>query len=183
MAEVWMLLHCALDLLPRLAAGRKSHSAIVIMNGQSMEMAEQSGIHGFDGHKRVDGRNRYILVRHCHVNRCADVKGFSVGDCESARCVMVAGFLSPDPNCPSANSVMSGRNHEIRRRPEVAIDHHVRRQEPLRLTVRFEPFHLSLSSSRGSMRLLSSIALAVVGDQRRERPTILHGRPAMGRTS
>ena len=48
-------------------------------------------------------------------------------------------------------------------RPEVAVDHRVRRQESLCLTVRFEPLHLSLSSSRGSMRILSPIVQIPAG--------------------
>ena len=41
--------------------------------------------------------------------------------------------------------------------PEVTVDHGVRRQKSLGLIGRFEPLHLSLSSSRGSMRILGSI--------------------------
>jgi hypothetical protein len=48
-------------------------------------------------------------------------------------------------------------------RPGVAVDHRVRRQEPLCLTVRFEPLHLPLSSSRGSMRILSPIVQIPAG--------------------
>ena len=48
-------------------------------------------------------------------------------------------------------------------RPEVAIDQSVRRQEPLCLTVRFEPLHLSLSSSCRSMRILSPIVQIPAG--------------------
>ncbi len=37
--------------------------------------------------------------------------------------------------------------------PEVTVDHGVRRQKSLGLIGRFEPLHLSLSSSRRSMRI------------------------------
>jgi hypothetical protein len=39
----------------------------------------------------------------------------------------------------------------------VTIDRRVRRQEPLCLVGRFEPLHLSLSSSSGLMRILCAI--------------------------
>jgi hypothetical protein len=51
-------------------------------------------------------------------------------------------------------------------RPEVAVDHRVRRQEPLCLTVRFEPLHLSLSSSRGIEPRIAASLHAIDGHQR-----------------
>jgi putative transposase len=56
------LLHRALDPLARLAAGRKPDPTVVIMDGQSVTTAEQGGVGGFDGHKRVNGRKRHALV-------------------------------------------------------------------------------------------------------------------------
>jgi hypothetical protein len=41
--------------------------------------------------------------------------------------------------------------------PEVAVDHGLCRQKPLCLIGRFEPLHLSLSSSHGPMRILCAI--------------------------
>jgi hypothetical protein len=41
--------------------------------------------------------------------------------------------------------------------PEVTVDHGVRRQKSLGLIGRFEPLHLSLSSSRRTMRILGTI--------------------------
>jgi hypothetical protein len=62
---------------------------------------------------------------------------------------------------PAARPGMPG--HEVTSRPEVAVDHRVRRQEPLCLIDRFEPLHLSLSSPRGSMRILSPIVQIPAG--------------------
>jgi hypothetical protein len=42
-------------------------------------------------------------------------------------------------------------------RPEKTVDHGVRRQKSLSLIGRFELLHLSLASSRGSMRILRAI--------------------------
>jgi hypothetical protein len=41
--------------------------------------------------------------------------------------------------------------------PEVAVDHAMRREEPLRLGRRFETLHLPLSSSRWSMRVFRTV--------------------------
>ena len=62
MSGVWALLHRALYPLARLAAGRKPHPTVVIMDGQSVKTAEQGGGRGFNGHKRVNGRKRHVLV-------------------------------------------------------------------------------------------------------------------------
>jgi putative transposase len=62
MAGVWVLLHRALYPQARLAAGRRPDPTVVIMDGQSVKTAQQGGVRGFDGHKRVKGRKRHILV-------------------------------------------------------------------------------------------------------------------------
>jgi hypothetical protein len=62
MSGVWALLHRALYPLARLAAGRKPDPTVVIMDGQSVKTAEQGGVRGFDGHKRVKGRKCHVLV-------------------------------------------------------------------------------------------------------------------------
>jgi hypothetical protein len=99
---------------------------------------------------------------HCQVNRCAGMRRLQRG-LWASRCLADADLLPPDPECPRASSAIGGRSHEVPSRPEVAVDHRVRRQEPLCLTVRFEPLHLSLSSSRGSMRILSPIVQIPAG--------------------
>jgi putative transposase len=62
MAGIWVLLHRALYPLARLAAGRKPEPTLVIMDGQSVKTTERGGVRGFDGHKRVRGRKRHIVV-------------------------------------------------------------------------------------------------------------------------
>jgi hypothetical protein len=81
----------------------------------------------------------------------------------ASRYLVDADLLPPDPECPRASSAIGGRGHEVPSRPEVAVDHRVHRQESLCLTVRFELLHLSLSSSRGSMRILSPIVQIAAG--------------------
>jgi putative transposase len=62
MTGVWVLLHRALYPLARLVTGRKPEPTLVIMDGQSVKTTERGGVRGFDGHKRVKGRKRHILV-------------------------------------------------------------------------------------------------------------------------
>jgi hypothetical protein len=60
---------------------------------------------------------------------------------------MDAGLFSPNSECLLASPPISGRSHQMAPRPEVTVDHGVRREEPLRLLGRLEALHLSLSSS------------------------------------
>lgn len=57
-----MLLHGAVYEQARGAAGRAACPSVVIMDGQSVKTTERGGTRGFDGHKRVKGRKRHILV-------------------------------------------------------------------------------------------------------------------------
>jgi putative transposase len=61
-AGVWVQMHRALYEQVRRAAGRETCPSVVIMDGQSVKTTERGGICGFDGHKRVKGRKRHILV-------------------------------------------------------------------------------------------------------------------------
>src|SRR6516164_2354845 len=70
---------------------------------------------------------------------------------------MDASLLSPDPECLDPSAPIASSGHEMAPWPEVTVDHRVRREEPLRLSWRFEALHLLLSSSGGSMRILGSI--------------------------
>jgi hypothetical protein len=44
---------------------------------------------------------------------------------------MDAGLLSPSPERICANASIAGGGHEMAPRPEMTVDHRVRRQEPL----------------------------------------------------
>jgi putative transposase len=59
---VWTKLQWALHRRVRVAAGRAECPTVVIMDGQSVKTTERGGPCGFDGHKRVKGRKRHILV-------------------------------------------------------------------------------------------------------------------------
>ncbi|MEJ7606136.1 MAG: IS5 family transposase, partial [Bryobacteraceae bacterium] len=61
-AGVWTCLQRAIYEQVRAKAGRPACPSVVIMDGQSVKTTERGGIRGFDGHKRVKGRKRHILV-------------------------------------------------------------------------------------------------------------------------
>src|ERR1700743_290913 len=91
------------------------------------------------------------------VNRFVDVSGRAEGDSEASHFLVDARFLSPDPKRLGPCAPVTGSSHEMAPRPEVTVDHRMCRQELLCLFSRFESLHLSLSSSRGSMRILCTI--------------------------
>src|SRR5262245_54293547 len=59
---VWTDLHRPIYEQARKQAGRSECPSVVIMDGQSVKTTERGGVRGFDGHKRVNGRKRHILV-------------------------------------------------------------------------------------------------------------------------
>ena len=59
---VWSCLQAAIYRQARVQAGRSECPSVVIMDGQSVKTTERGGVRGFDGHKRVKGRKRHIVV-------------------------------------------------------------------------------------------------------------------------
>ena len=55
-------IHRRLHMLARAAAGRHPGPTVAIMDAQSVKTTGRGGVRGFDGHKRVKGRKRHILV-------------------------------------------------------------------------------------------------------------------------
>ena len=64
---------------------------------------------------------------------------------------MDTGLLSPDAERPGTSAPAPSSSHEMAPRPEVTVDHRVRREEPLGLPGRLESLHLPFSSPGGSM--------------------------------
>jgi hypothetical protein len=84
-----------------------------------------------------------------------------------------AGLLSPDTQRFHTGASIAGCRHEVAPWPEVSVDRAVHREKVLGLANGLEPLHLSLSSSRRPMRVLSTVveiaARAVFDPARRAR--------------
>jgi putative transposase len=111
MSGVWALLHRALYPLARLAAGRKPDPTVVIMDGQSVKTAEQGGVGGFDGHKRVNGRKRHVLVDILGLPIANRVEPANMSD-RRAGGRLLAGLA---PLWPTIRTVIAGAGHESRK--------------------------------------------------------------------
>jgi putative transposase len=110
-AGVWTRLHRTVYHRARAAAGRNACPTVVIMDGQSVKTTERGGSRGFDGHKRVKGRKRHILV---------DTLGLLVASRVEAACVsdrhagerLVYGLA---PLWPEIHTIIADAGHESRR--------------------------------------------------------------------
>ena len=111
MSGVWALLHRALYPLARLAAGRKPDPTVVIMDGQSVKTAEQGGVGGFDGHKRVNGRKRHVLVDVLGLPIANRVEPANMSD-RRAGGRLLAGLA---PLWPTIRTVIADAGHDSRK--------------------------------------------------------------------
>ena len=111
MAGVWVLLHRALYPLARLAAGRKPEPTLAIMDGQSVKTTERGGVRGFDGHKRVKGRKRHILVDILGLPISNRVEPANMSD-RRAGGRLLAGLA---PLWPTIRTVIADAGHESRK--------------------------------------------------------------------
>jgi putative transposase len=81
----------------RLAAGRAPSPSVVIMDSQSVKTTERGGVCGFDGHKRLKGRKRHILVDTLGLPIANRVEPANMSDRRAgARLLVGLGPLFPD---------------------------------------------------------------------------------------
>src|SRR5664279_3869934 len=102
-AGVWVHLQRALYEQTRVAAGRETCPSVVIMDGQSVKTTERGGVRGFDGHKRIKGRKRHILVDTLGLPIASRVEPANMSD-KRAGARLVAGL---SPLFPRIHTVVS----------------------------------------------------------------------------
>ena len=110
-AGVWVRLHRALYARARAAAGRAPCPTLVIMDGQSVKTTERGGVRGFDGHKRVKGRKRHVLVDTLGLPIANRVEPAGVSDRRAGE-RLLAGLAPLWPDIPT---VMADAGHQSRR--------------------------------------------------------------------
>jgi putative transposase len=74
----------------RRTAGWSACPSGVIMDGQSVKTTDRGGVRGFDGHKRVKGRKRHILVDTLGLSIACRVEPANISDRRAASLYSVA---------------------------------------------------------------------------------------------
>jgi transposase len=108
---VWTCLQRALYEQTRRESGRSACPSVVIMDGQSVKTTERGGVRGVDGHKRVKGRKRHILVDTLGLPIACRVEPANISDRRAAD--LLLGGLSP--LFPDIRTVIADAGHESRK--------------------------------------------------------------------
>jgi putative transposase len=95
----------------RTQAGRTLCPSVVIMDSQSVKTTERGGARGFDGHKRIKGRKRHILVDTLGVPIACRVEPANMSDRRGAERLL--GGLGP--LFPGIRTIMADAGRESRK--------------------------------------------------------------------
>ncbi len=123
---VWVLLHRAVYEQARVAAGRAVCPSLVIMDGQSVKTTERGGTRGFDGHKRVKGRKRHILVDTLGLPIASRVEPANTSDRRAGE-LLLAGL---SPLFPRIRTVIADAGHQSRK-----LAHELMREDGWKLQI------------------------------------------------
>src|SRR5260370_33654535 len=110
-AGVLAELQRALHEQARLSRGRLPCPSVVILDGQSVKTTERGGIRGFDGHKRVKGRKRHILVDTFGLLIACRVEPADISD-RTAAALLLGGLGVLFPNI---RTVIADAGHQSRK--------------------------------------------------------------------
>jgi len=136
-AGILAQLRRALHEQARLSRGHSTCPSVVILDSQSVKTTERGGLRGLDGHKRVNGRKRHLVVDTLGLGVARSVGAANVSDqCAGARLLTGLGSGFPRIRTVMADAgYQSGKlTRELKRRHGWQLKITQRRQRAFKVT-------------------------------------------------